>query len=92
MKPDLKSLSLTELSNALAADGEPSYRATQVMEWAYGRAAESFAAMSNLPLALRRSLASEFDLWTLKELRESRSTDTTEKFLWQLRDGQLIET
>lgn len=92
MKPDLKSLSLTELSNALAGQGQPSYRATQVVEWAYRRVAESFEAMSNLPLALRQSLAEEFDLWTLKELRESHSTDTTEKFLWQLRDGQLIET
>ena len=92
MKPDLKSLTQDEITRLLIKQGHPTYRATQVVQWAYERAAESFDAMSNLSLPLRQWLASEFDLWTVKALRDRRSTDTTEKLLWQLRDGQLVET
>ena len=92
MKPDLKSLTQDEITRLLIKQGHPTYRATQVVQWAYERAAESFDAMSNLSLSLRQWLASEFDLWTVKALRDQRSTDTTEKLLWQLRDGQLVET
>ena len=92
VKPDFKSLTLAELSSLLKKGGHPSYRAGQVLQWAYERAAESFEAMSNLPAPLRQWLAEQFDLWTVRELREQHSTDTTEKFLWQLRDQQFIET
>jgi len=92
VKPDLKSLTHDEITRLLIKQGHPTYRATQVVQWAYERAAESFDAMSNLSLPLRQWLASEFDLWTVKALRDQRSTDTTEKLLWQLRDGQLVET
>ncbi|MCX6907163.1 MAG: 23S rRNA (adenine(2503)-C(2))-methyltransferase RlmN [Verrucomicrobia bacterium] len=92
MKPDLKSLTLDEISRVLIKQGHPAYRSSQVVQWAYERTAESFDAMSSLSLPLRQWLAAEFDLWTVKELREQHSTDTTEKFLWRLRDGQLVET
>lgn len=92
MKLDLKSLTQDEISRLLIKQGHPPYRSTQVVQWTYERAAESFEAMSNLSLPLRQWLASEFDLWTVKALREQHATDTTEKFLWQLRDGQLVET
>ena len=92
VKPDLKSLTQDEIARLLIKQGHPAYRSQQVVQWAYERAAESFDAMSNLSLELRQWLAAEFDLWTVKELREQHSTDTTEKFLFQLRDGALIET
>jgi 23S rRNA (adenine2503-C2)-methyltransferase len=92
LKPDFKSLTLAELSSLLKEGGHPSYRAAQVLQWAYERAAESFDSMSNLPAPLRQWLTEQFDLWTVRELREQHSTDTTEKFLWQLRDQQLVET
>jgi 23S rRNA (adenine2503-C2)-methyltransferase len=92
VKPGLKSLTQDEIARLLIKQGHPAYRSQQVVRWAYERAAESFDAMSNLSLELRQWLAVEFDLWTVKELREQHSTDTTEKFLWQLRDGQLVET
>jgi 23S rRNA (adenine2503-C2)-methyltransferase len=92
VKPEFKSLTLNELSALLKESGQPSYRARQVMQWAYERAAESFDAMSNLPAPLRQWLTEKFDLWTVRELRDQHSTDTTEKFLWRLRDQQLVET
>jgi 23S rRNA (adenine2503-C2)-methyltransferase len=48
--------------------------------------------MSNLPATLRQKLAEEFELNAVRNLRTRNATDTTEKFLFQLHDGALIET
>jgi len=89
---DLLSLNQEELGDALEEIGEPRYRAGQLASWVYERRVSSFDAMSNLPKALREKLATQFSLRPLTQARESGSKDTTRKFLFQLSDGQLIET
>lgn len=71
---------------------EPVYRADQILQWVYEKQAESFDAMTNLPSELRAKLAKEFTLNAMKEVRTRHATDTTEKFLFELHDGALIET
>jgi len=89
---DLLSLNQEELGDALEEIGEPRYRAGQLASWVYERRVSSFDAMSNLPKALREKLVAQFSLRPLTQARESGSKDTTRKFLFQLSDGQLIET
>lgn len=48
--------------------------------------------MTNLPAALRAQLAGQFELNAVRSVRTRNATDTTEKFLFQLHDGALIET
>lgn len=91
-KPDLKDLTLSELQSKLKAEGEPKYRAGQVFEWVYQRGASAFAAFTDLPKSLRRTLEGRFSL-LLPELAEHRvSLDRAEKFLFRLADGAFIET
>jgi 23S rRNA (adenine2503-C2)-methyltransferase len=87
-KPNIKSFYRDEL----AARCDVPYRADQILQWVYEKQAESFHAMSNLPAALRAKLAGQFELNAVKTLHTRRATDTTEKFLFQLHDGALIET
>ncbi len=91
-KADIKGLLHDELQTKLAALGEPPYRADQVLQWVYEKQAESFEQMSNLPAALREKLAGSFELCAVRSVRTRSSTDTTEKFLFELRDHSLIET
>jgi 23S rRNA (adenine2503-C2)-methyltransferase len=91
-KEDIKSLSREELVSRFAALGQPAYRADQVLQWIYEKPVESFEQMSNLPAALREKLAAGFDLNAVHALKTRNATDTTEKFLFQLRDHSLIET
>lgn len=72
--------------------GEPPYRATQVFGRLWQRPVADFDAMSELPKALRESLAQSFRLSSLELATRQRSNDGTEKFLFRLHDGQLIET
>src|SRR5439155_18923450 len=50
------------------------------------------AEMSDLPAALREQLDAEFSFDELKVIRKLGSADTTQKFLFQLGDGSLIES
>ena len=71
---------------------EPAYRADQILQWVYAKQAGSFEEMTNLPAALRQQLAGQFELDAVRAVRTRNATDTTEKFLFQLRDHSLIET
>src|SRR4051812_9093523 len=78
------------LDTALAEVGEPAYRASQVWEWVT-RGARDYAAMTNLPAALRRRLAAEVPLSTLELRAEAKSDDGTVKALFHTGDGRAIE-
>jgi len=87
-QPNIKSF----YRNELAARCDHPYRADQILQWIYEKQAESFAQMTNLPAPFRQFLAASFELHAVKTLHTRHATDTTEKFLFQLHDGALIET
>jgi 23S rRNA (adenine2503-C2)-methyltransferase len=92
MKADLKSLFRDELTAKLAKWNEPTYRVDQILQWVYQKQAESFDQMTNLSSPLRQRLSERFELNAVQALRTRNATDTTEKYLFQLRDRSLIET
>ena len=85
---DIKSLHLDELRGI----AEPSYRANQITHWLYQKRVNSFAEMTDLPQALRTKLAGDFSFDNIDTLRVLGSKDTTQKFLFRLSDGNLIES
>ena len=87
-KRDIKGLYRDELAKLCT----PAYRADQVLQWVYEKQADSFAAMTNLPAPLRAQLDAEFEFHAVQSVRTRHATDTTDKFLFQLRDQALIET
>ena len=89
---DLLSLTRDQLAGELERLGQARYRAAQLCAWVYAHRARRFEEMSNLPAALRAQLEANYTLRPLTKIRETGSADTTRKFLFQLLDGQLIET
>lgn len=89
---DLLSLTRDEMASELKILGEPAFRANQLCTWLYQKRVSDFAAMSDMPAALRGRLAEQFQLRPLTKVRETGSKDTTRKFLFQLQDGQMVET
>ena len=75
----------------LAARGQPPLRAKQVRRWIVAGRAESFDAMTDLPLALRAELAADWTPLASQIARHLRSSDGTQKLLLRLHDGRLIE-
>ncbi|MGB2629667.1 MAG: 23S rRNA (adenine(2503)-C(2))-methyltransferase RlmN [Candidatus Omnitrophota bacterium] len=92
MKKDIRNLSVDELKQEMAAIGEPAHRARQVFRWLNRKNASSFTVMTDLPKKLIQKLDGMFTVGDLELKKRVRSKDDTEKFLWKLRDGELIES
>ena len=92
MKPNVKDLGKEQFTTYLKERGQPSYRAAQVWQWLYQKRAVSFDEMSNLSGALRRQLAADFSISRPRIARQSESHDGTIKFLFELADGETIES
>ena len=89
---NLKSMTLPELSEALKAMGQPAFRARQLYTWLH-RGARSYGEMTNLPAALRERLEREAPILPPTVVRRQESArDGTVKYLWQLADGNCVET
>ncbi|MGL6278656.1 MAG: 23S rRNA (adenine(2503)-C(2))-methyltransferase RlmN [Gaiella sp.] len=78
------------LSSTLAAHGEPAFRARQAWEWA-ARGAAGYAEMTNLPAALRSTLAEAVPFSTLTVEEEQLARDGTLKTLFRTADGHPVE-
>ena len=83
-------MDLDLLERRVAELGEPTYRARQAWDWA-ARGAVGYDAMTNLPRALRETLAAEVPFSTLTPEAEQRSRDGTVKTLFQTADGHPVE-
>ncbi len=89
-KPALMDLLPEEMKQTLSGLGQPSFRAEQVMTWLHKGA--SFDEMSNLPRSLREELSERFRTGGVHILQVFKSArDDTEKFLYELHDGNIIE-
>ena len=89
---NLKNLTLPELAETIKALGQPPFRAKQVYSWLH-KGVRSYEEMTNLPKNLRDRLGSDYSIQapTVVRRQESRK-DGTIKYLWQLSDGNCVET
>jgi 23S rRNA (adenine2503-C2)-methyltransferase len=92
MKTDLKELSEEELSFFIKSLGQKPYRARQIINWIYKKHALSFDEMTNLPKGLREELKSSAFISVLTLIHRESSKDGTEKFLFELADGERVES
>lgn len=79
------------LRDWLAARAQPPMRLRQVNRWLFTGRAESFAHMTDLPLALRDELAASFTCFSTAVVRHLTASDGTQKLLLRLADGRLVE-
>ena len=89
---NIKSMTLLELGALLKEMGQPAFRAKQVYTWLH-RGVRSYEEMTNLPKSLREELEARYPFHTPQVLRKQESKkDGTIKYLWQLSDGNCVET
>jgi len=91
-KRDIRSLTAGEASRQFSAWGHKGYRVTQLLQWVYAGRAATWDEMSNLPQKLRDMLSETYLLQLLELVKAQESRDGTVKFLFKLRDGELIES
>ncbi len=92
IKLNLKGLTRSELVEQLAGIGKERYRADQIIRWLYLQRVKDINSMNNLSRSCREHLQGVAFIGQLVLLKEQKSQDGTRKFLFQLDDGQTIET
>ena len=92
-KKDIKSYTFAELKKEMDSSGEKVFRAKQIYEWLHIKLVDSFEEMTNLSKALREKLEAEYEIPNVQMLeRQVSKMDGTNKFLFQLQDGNVVES
>ena len=89
---NIKQYNLDELKNEMISIGEKPFRAEQIFSWLYREKVKEFDEMTNLSLELREKLKAEYDICNFKIIRKQESSDGTKKYLFDVLDGNAIET
>lgn len=92
-KADLKSFNLGELTVEIQKMGEKSFRAGQLYQWLHKNLARNYEEMANLPKTLKEFCKNNYEFTSLIpiEVQESK-IDGTKKFLFELYDGNVVES
>ena len=89
---DIKSMTESQLADFFKGMGQPPFRARQVFTWLH-RGVRSFDEMTDLSKPLRSQLAETCFITAPTVARKQTSRlDGTIKYLWELSDGNCIET
>ena len=92
-KKDIASLNYDELLLEMEALGEKSFRGKQIYSWLHEKLVENFSEMTNLSKLLREKLESQYEIRKVEMIaRQISKVDPTEKFLFELSDGNMIES
>ena len=92
-KKDIVSYNYEELQCELEKMGEKPFRSRQIYAWLHEKLVDSFDEMTNLSKALREKLAQEYEIKKVEVVAHQVSkVDPTEKFLFELSDGNCIES
>ena len=92
MKQDIKSMTLAEMTQALKDLGQPAFRAKQIYTWLH-KGVTDFEEMTNVSKELRAKLDETYYITAPKVARKQKSQkDGTVKYLWELGDGNCVET
>ena len=92
-KIDIKSLTKEELEQELTQYNQPKFRVGQIYQWMHVKLAAGFDEMTNLPKNFRDELKEKYEYTSLKVERVQESAiDGTQKFLFALKDGNLVES
>ena len=93
MKKDIRSMTFDELKKEMQEIGEKPFRAKQIYEWLHVKLSDSFDEMTNLSKTLRERLADGDEILPVQmEERQVSKLDGTNKFLFRLFDGNMVES
>ena len=91
-KKDIASYSFEELQEEMLAIGEKGFRSRQIYSWIHEKLVDDFEEMTNLPKTLRQKLEAYEIRRVEMEERQISKIDGNNKFLFCLKDGNMVES
>ena len=92
MLQNIKDYELDELKSKMTEIGEKTFRAEQIFKWIYSENVDTIDEMTNISIELRNKLKDNFELKRFKIIEKQKSKDGTIKYLFDVLDGNAIET
>lgn len=93
MKANIKDFDPKELEGFIFELGEKPFRAKQIGAWIFSKSVNDFSQMTDLSLSFRDKLREFAEIKTTLDLiLEKKSVDGTKKYLFELSDGNRIES
>lgn len=89
---NIKDYKLEDLKEEVKEIGEKPFRAEQIFQWLYQEKVETFDEMTNLSISLREKLKENYTMCNFKILKKQEAKDGTIKYLFDVLDGNAIET
>ena len=89
---NIKDYNLEQLKQEIISIGEKPFRAEQIFKWLYEEKVKSFDEMTNISLELREKLKQNYSICNYKILKKQEASDGTKKYLFDVLDGNAIET
>jgi 23S rRNA (adenine2503-C2)-methyltransferase len=90
---DILSLDYQQLQDEMVKCHEKPFRGRQIYHWLHVKLVDDFSLMSNLPKSLQKFLKDNYRIERLAVVKKQESeVDQTIKFLFELEDGNLIES
>ena len=89
---NIKDYDLEDLKQELIGLGEKAFRAEQIFKWLYVDKVKNFEEMTNLSIELREKLKENYTICNFKILKKLESSDGTKKYLFDILDGNAIES
>ena len=89
---NIKDFNLDELKQEILSIGEKPFRAEQIFKWLFVDKVKSFDEMTNLSLDLREKLKANYNICNFEILNKLVSKDGTIKYLFDIGDGNAIES
>jgi 23S rRNA (adenine2503-C2)-methyltransferase len=89
---NIKDLTFEELKEFVKELGLEPYRAKQISQWVYKKRVSSFNEMTNISKRTREELSKRANIDILKLVKVEESKDGTRKYLFELPDGNRIES
>lgn len=89
---NIKDYNFEQLKQEMIQIGEKPFRAEQIFKWIYQEKVKTFDEMTNISLELRKKLKENYTLCNYNILKKQESKDGTIKYLFDVLDGNAIET
>ncbi|MEF9942138.1 MAG: 23S rRNA (adenine(2503)-C(2))-methyltransferase RlmN [Lachnospiraceae bacterium] len=92
-KKDIGSYTYAQFEKEMSDFGEKTYRSRQIYEWLHVKLVDQFDQMTNLSKELRERLKQGYEIRPVQMLeRQISKEDGTNKFLFKLKDDNVIES
>ena len=89
---EIKNFNMQELEAFVQSLGLEKYRAKQIAQWLYKKRVKTFDEMTNISKQARKLLSEKAVIDVLKLVKVEESSDGTRKYLFELPDGNRVES